>query len=87
MSLSHERAYIHMFLLSSILLCLLTSFSSVNLVNGDSINPGIYSTDSAPHGVPYQQWTARFWQWLFSLPAEQHPRENYTPEKCANGMV
>lgn len=55
-------------------------------LNGDSINPGIYSTDSAPHGVSYQQWTARFWQWLFSLSADQHPRENYTHEKCANGQ-
>jgi hypothetical protein len=86
MSLSHGHTYIHMFLLSSIVLCLSTSFLSVNLVNGDSVNPGIYSTDSAPYGISYQQWTARFWQWLYSLPADQHPRENYTPEKCANGQ-
>jgi hypothetical protein len=86
MSLSHRHTYIHTFLLSSIVLCLLTSFSSVNLVSGDSVNPGIYSTNSAPYDISYEQWTARFWQWLFSLPADQHPRENYTPEKCANGQ-
>ena len=23
---------------------------------------------------------------MYSFPADQHPRENYTPEKCANGQ-
>jgi hypothetical protein len=46
----------------------------------------LYSTNSSPYGIPYHQWTAKFWQWLYSLTADQHPRENYTPEKCANGQ-
>ncbi len=57
-----------------------------SFANGDEINPYLYSTDSSPHGITYQEWTARFWQWLFSLSASEHPRENYTPEKCANGQ-
>ena len=85
--MSSGYTYGHVFMLSLILLlCLLASFSSISLVNGDNLNPGIYSTNSAPYGIPYQQWTARFWQWLFSFSADQHPRENYTPEKCANGQ-
>ena len=76
----------YVLLLSSIMLLLLISFTSINFVRADNINPHIYSTTSAPYGITYQQWTAKFWQWLFSLPPSQHPRENYTPEKCANGQ-
>jgi hypothetical protein len=75
-----------MFLFSTILLSLIAFISSVNLVRGDNLNPGIYATDSSPKGVKYQEWTARFWQWLYSFTADQHPRENYTPEKCAIGQ-
>lgn len=80
----HKHAFI--FLFSTVLLSLIGYISSVNMAMGDNINPGIYSTDSSPKGVKYQEWTARFWQWLYSLAADQHPRENYTPEKCANGQ-
>jgi hypothetical protein len=75
----------HLFVCSIILLGLL-AISSANFVIADKLNPHIYSTSSAPYGIPYQQWTAKFWQWLYSLPASQHPRENYTPDKCANGQ-
>jgi hypothetical protein len=72
-------------LLSGIMVTL-TLTSATNLVKGDNINPGLYSTNSAPYGIPYQQWTERLWQWDFSLPTAQHPKDNYTPEKCANGQ-
>ena len=68
------------------MLSLLVAFPTINFVRADNINPHIYSTKSAPYGISYQQWTAKFWEWLFSLSASQHPRENYTPEKCANGQ-
>jgi hypothetical protein len=54
---------------------------ATNVVKGDNINPGLYSTNSAPYGIPYQQWTERLWQWDFSLPTAQHPKNNYTPEQ------
>jgi hypothetical protein len=57
-----------------------------SFANGDDINPYVYSTDSSPHGITYQKWTGEFWRWLLSLSASEHPRENYTPEKCANGQ-
>jgi hypothetical protein len=64
-----------------------SSFSSSRTLTGeamaDSINPGIYSKDSSPFGTPYSKWLANWWQWTFSIPAPQHPRDNYTPEKCA----
>jgi len=48
----------------------------------DSINPGVYSKDSSPFGIPYGQWLAKWWQWSFSIPTANHPRDNYSPEKC-----
>ena len=78
------QTYRYVFLLSVITLALAVA-PSTNIVRGDNINPGVYSTQSAPYGIPYQQWMAKYWQWDFSIPKAQHPRDNYTPEKCANG--
>jgi hypothetical protein len=50
----------------------------------------VYSKESAPFGVPYKDWIARWWQWDVGIPSSQHPRDNYTAEKCTvnqNGSV
>lgn len=54
-----------------------------NTAMADSINPGLFSRDSSPYGVPYGEWLAKWWNWTLSIPATQHPRDSYTPEKCA----
>ena len=59
-------------------------------VSADSINPGVYSKDSTPYGAPYGEWIAKWWNWTMSIPKDQHPRDDYTPEKCTvnqNGPV
>src|SRR5262245_41956516 len=35
--------------------------------------PGVAPIDSKPRGLTYGQWSARHWQWLFSLPVDAHP--------------
>jgi hypothetical protein len=52
----------------------------------DSINPGVFSIDSAPYGIPYKEWITRWWQWTFSIPKDDHPREDKTGEKCSVGQ-
>ena len=52
----------------------------------DELNPGVYSKDSSPFNVPYGDWIARWWQWTSSIAAAEHPRDNYTPDKCAAGQ-
>ena len=59
-----------------------SAFSSTAFVKADSVNPGVYSKDSAPYGVPYGEWLAKWWNWTVSIPTAQHPRDDYTPEKC-----
>lgn len=58
------------------------AFSGSSFVMADSINPGLYSKDSAPYGIPYGEWLAKWWNWTSSIPSEQHPRDDYTSEKC-----
>ncbi|WP_196816464.1 hypothetical protein [Candidatus Nitrosocosmicus oleophilus] len=54
----------------------------------------IYSKDSHPYGTSYSEWMSKWWQWHVSLPnkvneqdpsnlSQIHPRESYSPEKCA----
>lgn len=53
-------------------------------------NTAVYSKDSTPFGVPYKDWITRWWQWNVGIPSSQHPRDNYTAEKCTvnqNGSV
>jgi hypothetical protein len=52
-------------------------------VRADDINPGVYSKDSAPYGIPYGEWIAKWWNWTFSIPKGEHPRDDFTPEKCS----
>src|ERR687890_718622 len=80
---TQAQTYRYVFLLSVITLALAVA-SSTNIARGDNINPGIYSTNSAPYGISYQQWIAKYWQWDYSVPKDQHPLDDYTPEKCAN---
>lgn len=54
------------------------SFSSSNLT---------HELDSSIYGKSYKHWASEWWQWHISLPAEEHPRENYTPEACSLNQV
>jgi len=66
---------------------MITIFSSVSsasiYVYADNLNPGVYSKDSTPLGIPYGDWLARWVQWFIKIPSGVHPREHYTSESCA----
>jgi hypothetical protein len=68
-------------LLISSMVVILTSYSTS--VRADNINPGVYSKDSSPYETPYGEWMAKWWNWTFSIPKGEHPRDDYTPEKCS----
>jgi hypothetical protein len=36
-------------------------------------NPAIMPIDSNPQGASYAEWSARFWQWEFSMPVSANP--------------
>jgi hypothetical protein len=72
------------FLTTLVIMIIFSSSSFISiLVSADNLNPGVYSKDSKPFGVPYGDWLANWTQWFIQIPTGVHPRENYTPERCA----
>jgi len=56
----------------------------------DNINPIVYSIDSKPYGVSYGEWTAKWEQWLISMPQSLNAATDSTGKNCAqnqNGPV
>ena len=62
---------------SLVFLCTLTNFAY-----SQGSNQTVYSTDSKPFGVPYQDWVARWWNWTFGTSADDHPRDD--PARSCN---
>src|SRR5687767_2637946 len=48
--------------------------------------PSVFSPDSKPYGMTYQEWTAKWWQWFISIPADKNPINDPTGERCAEGQ-
>ena len=37
---------------------------------GNSSNIAVFPPDSIPYGLTYGEWTAKWWQWAYSMPEE-----------------
>jgi hypothetical protein len=46
---------------------------NITVVDTNLNNPGVFPPDSAPYGNTYAQWSANYWNWLYSLPANANP--------------
>src|SRR5438105_7459590 len=57
-------------------------------------NPGVHPPNSKPYGLTYDQWSARWWQWIFSIPSAVNPNlegtaldpDPTTVHDCAQGQ-
>jgi hypothetical protein len=47
----------------------------------------IFPPDSKPYGLTYEEWTAKWWQWAYSMPEEGNPMVDDTGEDCANNQA
>ena len=57
-----------------VLLLALAATASLNAQgNGSQGNPGISPPNAKPHGLSYGEWSARWWQWAFSIPKSVNP--------------
>lgn len=77
---------------SSIMLIgfILTVVSLYPAAQADTTNPGVFGIDSKPYNLTYGEWTAKWWQWLLSIPQDSSPAVDETGENCAtnqNGPV
>lgn len=50
------------------------------------INSGVYPPDSVPYNLTYGDWSAKWWQWVLSLPQDVNPLIDQTGEHCAQGQ-
>lgn len=65
-----------------------TTNSSLEATTGPAI--GVFDADSTPFGLTYGDWTARWWQWAYSIPRDIHPAYDDTGKYCTieqNGPV
>ena len=60
--------------------------SSPTALTNSSSNGEIFTTDSTPYGLTYGEWTARWWQWAYSIPRDVHPAYDDSGKYCAEGQ-
>jgi hypothetical protein len=68
---------------------ILPLLSEAQLANdGNSNNTAIdvFQPDSKPYGLTYGDWTARWWQWAYSIPKDTNPAYDDTGKYCAEGQ-
>jgi hypothetical protein len=63
-----------------------TSVRRASAENGNSGNPVVHPRSSNPYGASYETWTARWWQWAYSLPVAGHPLFDESGADCAAGQ-
>jgi hypothetical protein len=54
--------------------------------SSNSGNIAVFPPDSEPYGLTYGEWTARWWQWIYSMPEQDNPAVDETGEDCANNQ-
>ena len=45
--------------------------------------PETFSTNSKPYGLTYTDWTAKWFQWLLSIPENSNPSNDETGRNCS----
>jgi hypothetical protein len=55
-------------------------------VSSEGTSSGIYPPNSMPYNLTYGEWSARWWQWVISLPEAINPLTDSTGEDCAQGQ-
>jgi hypothetical protein len=51
-----------------------------------SNNQNMYAIDSKPYNLTYSEWTAKWWQWAYSIPKEVNPVVDTDGKNCAQGQ-
>lgn len=51
-----------------------------------NLNPDILPPNSHPYGLTYGEWSAKWWQWVYSIPLVDSPLVDETGANAANGQ-
>ncbi len=49
-------------------------------------NPGVLPPNSKPYGLTYGEWSAKWWQWAFSIQTPDNPLVDSNGSNAANGQ-
>lgn len=52
----------------------------------DDLDSKMYLPNSKPFNISYSEWLPKYDQWFINFSENTHPRNHYTPEKCAEGQ-
>jgi hypothetical protein len=63
-----------------------SSSSPPNFTNSTSNGVELFTTDFSSYGLTYGEWTARWWQWAYSIPIDVHPAYDDSGKNCAEGQ-
>jgi len=58
---------------AALCLAIASVVGSVMPASAQNANPGILPPPARPHGSTYAEWSARWWQWALSIPADRNP--------------
>ena len=68
-----------------------SSSSSIGIQNQTSKEAiAVFEANSTPFGLTYGEWTAKWWQWAYSIPKDIHPAYDDSGKYCTvnqNGPV
>ena len=77
----HHRAVKHV-----CFVVIIISFGIASLIYSIPISASedvkIFPPDSNPYGLTYGEWSAKWWQWVLSLPTDKNPLLDKTGELC-----
>jgi hypothetical protein len=61
---------------------------TTNPVNNSNVNSTLipYPADTIQHNATYGEWTARWWQWVSSIPEDRNPVADQTGVNCGEGQ-
>lgn len=64
----------------------LTASTTVPVASADNDNNIVFPPGSKPFGKTYGEWSANWWQWIFSIPAATNPANDPTGANCGVGQ-
>ncbi len=71
-------------------IAIINSLSGILFVHAQQASAGgilgVFPPDSKPYGFTYGEWTAKWWQWAFSMPEALNPMNDDTGRNCANNQ-
>ncbi|HEX6281160.1 MAG TPA: hypothetical protein VFZ67_02925 [Nitrososphaera sp.] len=64
------------------------SSDTINSGNNTSMSstPTPFPADTIQYNLTYGEWTARWWQWVASIPEDRNPAADETGENCSEGQ-